>query len=170
MKHDPEFKNFYKAATKKILARIEELGLAEQEKQKARKYVKLFRNAFLLDSVKKAILGDKYNPAIDSIYDSTGFCRISSVAFAAVMGAGDWDLMCINKRSWAGHANHHYLKHIPTGKIVDLTYDQFVNEVPYEKGRSVQYKGTINTDGQTFATAAGVDLLEILKENSRQGK
>lgn len=167
-------KNFYDLATQKILKKIDELGLSKEDTIKAHSYAKIFRRAFLSDAVAKTMFNEKPDPKRKNyIYRSSGFCRVASFAFAAAMGAGNWELMCIKENEWDGKTEHHYLRHIPSGKFLDLTYDQFAIKgkyVPYELGHHANLVSTLQTDGLQFANAAGIDMMEILKENSRHGK
>ena len=167
-------KKFYDLATEKILKKIDDLGLSKEDTIKAHGYAKIFRRAFLSGAVAKTMFDEKIDlKRKNYIYYSSGFCRVSSFAFAAAMGAADWELMCIKENEWDGKTEHHYLKHVPTGKFLDLTYDQFAvngKYVPYELGHKANLIPTLQTDGLTFANAAGIDMIEILKENSRHGK
>ncbi len=161
----PEHKLFYEAATKRILAQLDSLGLPADKKQRAVKLVNLFRESFTHDDVKKATFIDGDNDIWDLGYDSGGFCRVASITFAIAMDFHDWQLMHVEKEDWV--APHHYLKHIPSGKFFDITYDQFaINglEVPYEIGKKAAYNLSFNDDTSKFAKSVGLDIIKMLIE------
>lgn len=172
MKNNTE-KHFYDDASKNIIAKIKLLGMNNEDTEKAIDLAMLLRAAFKLKNVKKKTFKTKDSPEYELGYDSGGFCRIASTVFMAAMGAADWELMVIDDNQW-GHGSHHFLKHRPTGKFFDLTYDQFAVkglDVPYNLGRPANDQcATIGTDGLKFAQAAGIDIIALLKENSRKGK
>ncbi len=167
--------NFYNQATQNILAKIRLLGMSAEDTEKAIKLATLFRAAFKLNTVKKKSFKTKDSPLYKLGYHSGGFCRIASTVFMAAMGAADWELMCIDGDKWV--MSHHYLKYRPNGKILDLTYDQFAVKglsIPYELGHPAEDAcATISAndgDGLKFAESIGIDIREMLKENSRRGK
>ena len=166
---------FYRKATLNVLEQINSLGMNPEDTEKAKNLASLFRSAFKLNVVKKRTFHEPEIAAAKSIYDSLGFCRISSVVFMTAMGLADWDLMFIGEEDWYGKKPHHYLRYRPTGKILDLTYDQFAHKnlkIPYENGHIAndQIYTTIMSDGKDFAKVVGLDIIELLKQNSMRGK
>nr|MBQ0091617.1 hypothetical protein [Candidatus Enterousia merdequi] len=162
----PEQKQFYEQATKNILARVNALNLPKDQKQKAVHFVTLFREAFTKEEVKKATFTDKDNQMWDLGYDSGGFCRVASITFVIVMGnISDWQLMAIDREQWEGDMSHHWLKHKPSGKVLDITYDQFAIDgftVPYNLGQKAAYNLSLQDETHKFAKSIGIDLLKEL--------
>lgn len=164
----PEQKVFYEQATKNILARLAMLKLSKKEQNKAEELVKRFRAAFTKEEVKKAtFLGPDNDMFWDLGYDSGGFCRVASISFAIAMDFHDWQLMVIDETQWPGKMSHHYLKHIPSGKFFDITYDQFAVEgltVPYHLGQKANYSLSSTDETHKFAKMVGIDLIKSLIE------
>ena len=159
--------DFYNKATRNILAQLDALNLSPEKKQRAVKLVQLFREAFTKDEVKKATFIMPDNDIWDLGYDSGGFCRVASITFALAMDFHDWQLMAINDNQWEGKMGHHYLKHIPSGKFFDLTYDQFAvngQRVPYNKGQNAAYGLSFNDETHKFAKMVGLDIIKMLVE------
>ena len=163
-----EQKIFYERATKNILAKLDTLNLTPEKKKKAIKLVQLFREAFTKEDVKKATFLDEENTRFwDLGYDSGGFCRVSSITFAIAMDFHDWQLMAIDKEQWPGQMGHHWLQHIPSGKVFDITYDQFAIEglqVPYKLGKKAAYNLSLQDETHKFAKSVGLDILKLLME------
>ncbi len=163
-------KDFYKAATVKLLNQINNLGLSESDKNRAIYFTKLFREIFQYDEIKKYMFITPKSKIWNLGYDSAGFCRIASVVFSVVMGVKDWQLMCINDNQWDGNASHHYLKHIPSGKFFDITYDQFAidgYEIPYDLGHESVMNLKRGDLPWKFADALNINLIEELKKQSK---
>ncbi len=138
--------DFYKNATRKLLKTLDDIKISDAERHQAKKLTMLLRNAFKVPAIKDAVfsddLGDDWRVFT---YDSDGFCLTSSFIFADIMnrqsGRNDWQLMYIDEL-WT-YGPHHYLKHIPSGTVFDLTYDQYTHyglTVPYDIGGAI--KGT----------------------------
>ena len=165
-------KAFYESATAQILSQIDDFGLSDDDRRKAIHFTRLFREAFKYDEIKKYVFVSKNHDIWNLGYDSAGFCRIASITFSIVMGVTDWELMCVSENDWAAHASHHYLRHRPSGKFFDITYDQFaVNgfTVPYELGH-VAVLGLQSQDMIfKFADALDIDIIQLLK-NASKGK
>ena len=163
-------KQFYESATQNILSQLEKFGLSPEDKRKAVFYTKLFREAFKYDEIKKHIFITPESKIWDLKYDSAGFCRIASITFAIIMGIKDWQLMCIGEKDWNGSASHHYLKHLPSGKFFDITYDQFAfegHDIPYDLGHSAVVGLTPGDMTLKFADTLDIDLLKILKGKTK---
>jgi len=163
-------KDFYESATAKILSDINSFGLSADDKRKAIYFTKLFREAFKYDEIKQYVFETNDRKMWDLGYDSAGFCRIASIVFSVVMGVSDWKLMCISPDNWKGSASHHYLKHVPSGKFFDITYDQFAIEgydcIPYEAGHPAILGLQPNDMSIRFANALDIDMLQLLKNQS----
>ncbi len=164
-------KQFYNDATNRLLLQLNDMDLSPKDKQNAIFYTKLFREAFKYDEIKQYTFVTPESNIWDLGYDSAGFCRISSTAFSIAMGINDWKLMRVDAEQWDGNASHHYLRHIPSGKFFDLTYDQFAVEgltVPYEIGKPAAYRLYPNNDIMRFADALNIDIINILKGNHKR--
>lgn len=168
--YETEKKEFYKSATQNILSQLGGMGLSESDKHRATYLILLFREAFKYDELKKYVFITPQQKIWNLGYDSAGFCRVASITFAIVMGLKDWQLMCINDNQWDGNSSHHYLKHIPSGKFLDITYDQFSFEgfdVPYELGHNALF-GLVPGDMTfKFAHKLDINLLSVLKGESK---
>lgn len=164
----PEHKIYYKHATKKILAQLNALNLTPEKQKRATELVLKFRAAFTNDDVKKATFITPDSPIWNLGYDSAGFCRVASISFALAMGFRDWQLMSIDKDDWYGQMGHHWLKHIPTGKVFDITYDQFTVDklkLPYHLGHKTAYGLSMQDETHKFAKCVGIDILKLLMED-----
>ena len=135
----PEKEDFYKTATSKLLKQIDSMKMTDADKHQAKKLVMLFRNRFKDQEVKMATFGpDLGNDISMFTYDSDGFCKASSCTFMEMLNPKDWRLMYINEMWTFGP--HHYLMHIPSKQVFDLTADQYTNsgiKVPYHMGYPV---------------------------------
>ena len=152
-------RDFYEDATRNLLAQVNGFGLDPKKKHDAILYTRVFRELFKLDEVKQYTFVTKENKIWDFGYDSAGFCYAASVAFSIALGVHDWQLMCIDGDKYAGRMDHRYLKHIPSGKFFDITYDQFAIEgitVPYELGTPAQYSLSSKDTPYRFAKAVGI--------------
>lgn len=70
----------------------------------------------------------------------TGHCVVASSAFWYLSGGPDagWRMQRLTSKEWpvlSPGESHYWVKHIPTGVVVDLTSSQFSIDVPYSKGR-----------------------------------
>ena len=162
----PEHKVFYEQATKNILAQLKTLNLTPEKYKRATELVYKFRTAFTQEDVKKATF---INSEIwDLGYDSAGFCRVASISFALAMGAYEWRLMSIDQDEWYGEMGHHWLKHIPSGKVFDITYDQFTVDglkLPYHLGTPTAYNLSLCDETHKFAKFVGIDTMKLLTSN-----
>lgn len=159
---------YYENATKRILAQLKTLNLNPNQYKRATDLVLKFRTAFKNDAVKKASFIDPKNDIWDLGYHSAGFCRIASISFAIAMDLYDWQLMAIDEKDWYGEMGHHWLQHIPSGKIFDITYDQFTVDgfkLPYHLGHKANYNLSLQDPTHKFAKSVGLDILKLLMEN-----
>ena len=133
----PEQDNLYENATKKLLKTIDRMGLQRIDSIRAKNLTLLFRDAFKMPDVKYKTLGEK---ADFFQYDSDGFCRASSISFnTLISNSDDWKLIYIDDLWTFGP--HHYLLHMPSKTVFDLTYDQYeyigITEIPYFLGQQI---------------------------------
>ena len=164
----PEHKVFYEEATKNILAQLKMLNLSPEKYKRATNLVILFRKAFQQDDVKKATFINPDSKIWDLGYDSAGFCRVASITFAIAMDFHEWQLMAITKDDWYGKMGHHWLQHVPTGKVFDITYDQFTVDnlkLPYHLGSKAAYNLSLQDETHKFAKSVGLDIIKLLMEN-----
>lgn len=165
LKKDPKL---YQQATKNILAQIDAMNLTPEKREQAIHFVQLLRESFTKHEVKKAFFGSDLNKQhlnekqLDEVYDSDGFCRVSSITFMIAMDWHDWKLMAVDKEKAQWYYSHHWLKHVPSGKILDLTYDQFLSPVPYKAGEAVDPGAFLKDDTNVFANSIGLDLKTML--------
>lgn len=161
---------FYNKATKKILNQLAELKLPKQQQKKAVELVNYLRESFKKEEVKKATLSTPEYPIWDLKYDSAGFCRVSSITFMYAMDCKDWQLMSIDDKNL--DIQHHWLKHIPTGKVLDLTYDQFAyygQSIPYEIGQKTAPNISLEADEVVdFTKSIGFNLMEMIVRAKRK--
>ncbi len=155
----PDKENFYKNATRKLLQTLDNMNLSDAERHQAKKLTMLLRGAFKVPAIKHAVFSDNLgNDWKVFTYDSDGFCLTSSFIFANEMnkqsGRHDWQLMYINEL-WT-YGPHHYLKHIPTNTVFDLTYDQYTHyglTIPYNIGGAIQDTGYHHVKGALLMNA-----------------
>ncbi len=161
----PEKEQFYEKATQKLLATIDKMEMDKVSRMRAKNLVLRFRDSFKLPDVKQKTFSDNYTCFT---YDSDGFCYAASVDFALMMGgAPDWKIKHIGE-SWA-HGPHHYLLHVPSNTVLDLTYDQFaVNgfEIPYNLGQTGKLVFEKDDSPARFAEAVG--LTPLLANNKQK--
>ena len=159
--------DLYERATNILLRQLDEMNLDQSQRLRAKNFVLLFRDSFKIDAVKRAtFMGVDYKVFP---YDSYGFCRASSFSFVALMNNPDWQLMYINDL-WT-YGPHYFVMHMPTGRVLDLTFDQYVfNDgviVPYHMGRATR----IDADGKNVVTrflhSAGLDFTVALRNIDR---
>ena len=163
-------KKFYEAATQKLLHDLDDMGLDKLSRMRAKNFVLLFRDSFKQDSVKHAAFSTEIGNDYKLFpYDSYGFCRASSLSFMALMPKKQWQLMYINE-IWV-HGPHFYLRHVDSGKVFDLTFDQYEVEgltVPYYFGRPTKPDANARHTVARFVNAIGLDFSVALK--GLQGK
>lgn len=157
MKQDKE--DFYHSATRKLLQQIDGMNMTPVDKHQAKKLIMLFRNKFKDTDVKMATFGPDLNNDISALtYDADGFCKASSCTFMNILGPKDWQLMYINELWTFGP--HHYLMHLPSKQILDLTADQYTHsgiEIPYHMGYPVQLKPAERESATRFAAALAIN-------------
>lgn len=150
----------YRNATQKLLDTIAHMKLDPAEKDTAVHLTQMFRSAFQSPDVKKATLGPDIQEIGDTSifrYDSEGFCRASSIAFANIINdkSNNWQVRYIDELWTFGP--HHYLYHKPSKTVLDLTFDQFVvdgiQQIPYDMGRVVPDKYKNDVMAQRFIKA-----------------
>lgn len=132
----PDKQKFYKRATSKLLQQLNTMKLSPSERLLARKTTMLLRNSFQMPDVKNAVFDIDWSVFK---YDSDGFCLAASCAFIQMMDSPDWQLMYIGE-IWS-FGPHHFLKHIPSNTVFDLTYDQYANyglDIPYDIGTPIR--------------------------------
>lgn len=164
----PEHKVLYEQATKNILAQLKALNLSPEKHKRAADLVFKFREAFTKDEVKKATFITPDSKIWDLGYDSAGFCRVASITFAIATDFRDWQLMAIDPTKWSGGMGHHWLQHIPTGKVFDITYDQFTVDgfkLPYHLGQHAAYNLSLQDETHKFAKSVGLDIIKLLMDN-----
>lgn len=164
----PGHKVYYEQATRNILARLKEMNLSPEKYKRATDLVVKFRKAFTSDDVKKATFITPDNDVWNLGYDSIGFCRVASISFAIAMDFHDWQLMSIDEKLWSKNMGHHWLKHLPTGKIFDITYDQFTVdgiEFPYHLGHEARFYLSSEDETHKFVECLGMTIKELLMED-----
>ncbi|MBR1379998.1 MAG: hypothetical protein IJ560_00200 [Alphaproteobacteria bacterium] len=153
----PEQKQYYADATQKLLSKIDKMNLDSGTRTRAKKLTRIFRDAFGCEKIKYETLYPEIAEFGDLSlfkYDSEGFCRAASNAFTTIIGNTPrvWQLMYISE-IWE-HGPHHYLMHMPSETIFDLTYDQFtgagIYSVPYDLGYAVKMKTNGDEISQRF--------------------
>ena len=140
---DKQQSDFYNASTGVLIKKLETMHLEADEYNRAKDLVLRFRDAFKSVDIKHKTFPDEPrepDEIEDRIYPSNGFCRASSLAFCAVMGGAKngWQPMAIPEM-FAPYGPHHYIFHIPTKTVFDLTADQFTHiaelrDIPYKHG------------------------------------
>lgn len=169
----PEKEQYFENATKKLLKTIDTMGLDQKARLRAKGLVLLFRDSFKLPAVKQKTFQRDLGDNISCLkYDSEGFCRVASLNFAYMMkDIKNWQLMYIDE-IWT-YGPHHYLMHLPSKQILDLTYDQYTNyklEIPYYIGRKIPCRLANDDNALDFASAVGFDLLTELKKRTERFK
>lgn len=129
---------YYEQATKKLLSKIDNMHLDKKNNIRTRAMTLVFRDSFKRPEVRTAVF-DANTEKLFTYY-SDGFCCISSINFARLMNNKQsnpiWSVMYIDDL-WS-YGPHHYLMHLPSQTIFDLTYDQYTNhgiEIAYELGK-----------------------------------
>lgn len=163
MKADSKFNR----TTQKTLTYIDNMGLDKLTRIRAKNYVLMFRDSFKIPSVQYAtfpLLNKNNNEP--GLCDSTGFCRAANFAFLYLMGDKDWQLMYITENAWV-HGPHFFLRHRKTGKVLDITADQYTDlkyEIPYDLGAPIG----IDEEGERtvirFLNSIGLDYMAVIKK------
>lgn len=155
----PEKEEFYRTATSKLLKQIDGMNMSPADKHQAKKLVLLFRNRFKDSEVKKATFGPDLGDDLSMFtYDSDGFCKASSCTFMDMHNPKDWQLMYINELWTFGP--HHYLMHMPSKQVFDLTADQYTNsgiEIPYHMGYPVLLNKAERQSAERFAAVLQIN-------------
>lgn len=116
------------------------MHLAPTVLSQAKRTTMLLRNSFQYQDVKQAAFSADLGDDLSMFtYDSDGFCLVASCSFQQIMNSRDWQLMYIDE-IWT-YGPHHFLRHIPSGTVFDLTFDQYTHygmTVPYELGRPIK--------------------------------
>lgn len=164
----PDKEKIYKNATNTLIATIEKMGMGKLQRMRAKNLVLFFRDSFKLPEIKhKTFWADLGEGMYRLDYDADGFCRAASVDFAKLMGGkSDWKLMYIDD-SWT-YGPHHYLFHVPSKTILDLTYDQYTHvgmKVPYYLGKPIELEFKEQDIEGRFAKA--LDLTHLFNNNQK---
>ena len=152
----PDKEKIYENATQKLLAAIDKMKMGKLQRVRAKNLALYFRDSFKLPNVKYDTFWADLGEGMKNLtYDSDGFCRASSVNFALMMGGEpDWNLRYISDL-WT-YGPHHYLLHVPSKTILDLTYDQYTNAgvvVPYSLGSPIKLEFREKDIAMRFAEA-----------------
>ena len=164
----PDKEKYYEKTTRDLIATINKLKLDKLSRVRAKNFALLFRDSFKLPEIKHQTFWDDIGEGMSKFtYDSDGFCRVSSINFALLMGGEpDWKLMYIDS-SWL-YGPHHFLVHEPSRMIVDLTYDQYTHagmHIPYYLGKPVEIELEENEAPMRFANA--LNLTPFIKNNQK---
>lgn len=161
----------FENATQSLIRQIDSMNLEKTERLQVKNFILLFRDSFKQDSVKHAtfapVLGDGYK---QFLCDSCGFCKASSVSFVSFMNKPEhWQLRYIDEK-WA-YGPHYYILHVPTGRALDLTFDQYrfeTADIPYDMGRPALITRDARDAAVRFTHALGMDVMKIF--NSQLAK
>lgn len=153
----------YENATQKLIATIDKMGLSQSERLRAKNLVLLFRDSFKLPYVRQKTFKEPGKEYIDhSTYYSDTFCRAASNNFAKMMGgAPNWQVRYIGDL-WT-YGPHHFLMHVPSRTILDLTYDQYTQcglEIPYDRGYPIPIDEK-DQSSKNFADALKLDFTPL---------
>lgn len=167
----PEKERYYEDATRKLLKTLDTMNLGKIPTMRAKNLVLLFRDSFKIPTIKYKTFEHELGNSLGFLtYDSDGFCRVASMNFGIMMGGTKhWQMMYIDD-IWT-YGPHHFLMHIPTKTVFDLTYDQYTNHditVPYDIARPISYQmDTPEKDpALRFAKEVGIDLIQELKKQN----
>lgn len=157
----PDKEIFFKTATVQLLAKIDDMKI--QNAEPIKDLIIRIRNAFLDDNVRRSVFGTELANDM-SVYATNGFCAAASVLFLNNTDA-DFELMYIDDM-WT-YGPHHFLRHKPSGIILDLTFDQFIQDgitaIPYDMGCPIKPTKLSSDMALRFATAVGINM----KQNKR---
>lgn len=106
--------------------------------------IEKIRETFSDPKVKLLLINDKVNKYwydINTVSEipSTGFCYLASEVFYHLSGKAKkwWFKEIIAPGILPNNGYHYFLQHKETGRIIDLTKDQFGDiKIPYEQGKS----------------------------------
>lgn len=136
-----------------------------------------FRAAFKSPALRGQLLAPQYeSERISNARFSAGFCGIASYAwnhmFRMPDGGEIWQLKHTFGLQYVnGIPNHVWLENVYSGKILDLTFDQFVDEkgaimeFPYELGKRTS-ANIVFRRGFAFGKHIGIDLERIVILNA----
>ena len=162
----PDKEKYYENATRKLINAIDKMKMGSIERVRAKNLTLLFRDSFKLPDVKQATFSQETDVK-KFTYDSDGFCRVSSINFALMMGENpNWQVMYIDDL-WT-YGPHHFLMHMPSKSVLDLTYDQYTHsgiEVPYYLGQPVKYALESDAAATRFAHILGLTPLTNKQNN-----
>ncbi len=155
----------FENATRSLIKQIDSMNLERTERLQVKNFILLFRDSFKQESVKHAtfspVLGTGYK---QFLCDSCGFCKASSVSFVSFMNKPEhWQLRYIDE-NWT-YGPHYYIVHIPTGHVLDLTFDQYqfeTSKIPYNMGRPALITRDARDTAVRFTHALGMDVMKIL--------
>jgi len=165
----PDKEIYYENATRKLLATIDKMGLQQTERLRAKNLVLLFRDSFKLPEIRQKTFQVPNEEYVDcSTYDSDNFCRVASLNFSTMMGGTpNWQVRYIGDL-WT-YGPHHYLMHVPSRTILDLTYDQYTEhglEIPYDRGHPIPFDFNKDPQAQNFAAALNLASLQTNKQKN----
>lgn len=124
-----------------------------------------FRAAFRIPKLRHAVLNPMYeSKRFESANFAAGFCGIASYSWSHIFR------MPNGKRIWHMYQSndpcpHVWLKNISTGQILDLTFDQFDFQYPYENG-ILMYDNVRFDRAIKFGKYIGIDIEEIIFINA----
>lgn len=161
----------YDLATKKLVEQVKNLSLPVKfsTKYDMADTVKVFREAFKQTELRKQVLSPKYeNERIQQHRFSAGFCGIASYTWNHLFRMPDkseiWRLKQFSKNSFIpGLTDHVWLENKFDGSILDLSFDQSVDEngvfieIPYGLGKYVNSNFEFQR-AYKFANYIGLDL------------
>lgn len=130
-----EYQNYFDAATRKILDDVHALGGTPSQIRARHNFVESLRSSMTLPTVRMTMVPSFHQM---NFYPSQGFCESLTLAWVDKMGP-DWQVMQIRTQEWK-HGPHFFARQLSTGKILDLTYDQYAVHaivIPYSMGRPV---------------------------------
>ena len=154
----PKNDRYFESATRKLLKKLDSMGLDNVSRLRAKNLVLLFRDSFRLPDVKYATFAKDLGKGLNRFtYDSDGFCRVASINFQRMMGS-DWQIMFLDN-SWS-YGPHHYLMHTPSKTVFDLTFDQYTHngiQIPYDIGRQISCELEQDDPIVRFAKSIGIE-------------
>ena len=168
----------YDAATEKLVRQVQKMQVplichADYDMVQT---VRDFRAAFRDPGVRKCSLAQKYEQGrIAQKRYSAGFCGIASYVWNHMFRMDDgseiWRLKMIS-RADNYPVNHVWLENFFTGEPLDLTFDQFIDEIgayfeiPYHRVGNYATSDFEFKRAYKFAQHLGMDLSKIVLENA----
>ena len=151
MRHDKEI--FFKTATLQLMNTIDSMNLADVVRVKD--LVKRMREAFLNDDIRATVFGKDLADDM-SVYVANGFCAAACISFINAIGNNDWELMYIDEMWTFGP--HYFLRHKPSGKVLDLTFDHQdgILDIPYYLGCKTKPTKYSSDMAKKFSALIGV--------------